>query len=91
MIILILLASQKTVLIVLVSQKVVYSDFFDEINLNVRDAVDDAALLDPLYESVAGPVVRDREAQRVFRLCDLNLLWPTLFCFMQSAMIVEIK
>ena len=49
-------------------------------NLNVWDAVDDAALLDPLDESVARPVVRDRQTQRVFRLCDLDLLRPTLYC-----------
>ena len=45
----------------LVSQKVDHPKTFDEINLNVWDAVDDAALLDPLDESVARPVVRDRQ------------------------------
>ena len=62
----------------LLSQKVDHPKTFDEINLNVWDAVDDAALLDPLDEGVAGPVVRDRQPQRVFRLCDLDLLRPAL-------------
>ena len=48
-------------------------------NLNVRDAVDNAPLLDPLDEGVAGPVVGDGKPQGVFRLCDLNLLGPALY------------
>ena len=48
-------------------------------NLNVGDAVDNAPLLDPLDEGVAGPVVGDGKPQGVFRLCDLNLLGPALY------------
>ena len=66
----------------LVTTKSHQTIFFDEINhhrnLNVWDAVDNAALLDPLDESVARPVVRDCQTQGVLRLCDLNLLRPTL-------------
>ena len=47
-------------------------------NLNVGDAVDNAALLDPLDESVAGAIISDRQAQRIFRLCDLDLFGTAL-------------
>jgi hypothetical protein len=38
--------------------------------LDVRNLADDAALLDPLDECVACPVVCDCEAQRILRLKD---------------------
>jgi hypothetical protein len=38
--------------------------------LDVWNLADDAALLDPLDECVACPVVRDCEAQRILRLKD---------------------
>ena len=47
-------------------------------NLNIGDAVDNASLLDPLDESVAGAIISDRQAQRIFRLCDLDLFGTAL-------------
>ena len=47
-------------------------------HLYVGDVVDDGALLDPLDEGVAGPVVCDGQAERVLGLRDLDLLRPAL-------------
>jgi len=45
---------------------------------DVLDAIDDRVLLDPLYEGVAGSIVRDGQPQGVLRLHNLDLLGATL-------------